>query len=327
MEMARNTAREHLATAQQRQKAHYDTTARCKSFEIGDEVLYLTPTKTNKLQVDWTGPWKVIKRHSGVNYSIYDEQSNMEKLVHVNMLKPYVNRSVNVCMIISGEETGTFPFWEGNRKAYRSSEQVKVDEGLSQSQQKQVKKLLNKYDHLYPFEIKHVKGKNNIVADSLSSIRGCNNEGLCLYMLHNNALDLFLAKVKEGPWLAQEGKEQGSPTFDAATARATRAIGGIVRHIRDSTCLEGWFLELLLALVTNFIEVTRPGLEAPSRNRSNSYVPPEELAKIIIVLVKRVAPKSFNRTSLHPGLTAQHRRGRAALEQLSERSPPTLGLL
>ncbi|XP_008107416.1 uncharacterized protein LOC103278648 [Anolis carolinensis] len=111
------------------------------------------------------------------------------------------------------------------------------------------------------------------------------------------ALDLFLAKVKEGPWLAQEGKEQGNPTFDAATARATRAIGGIVRHIRDSTCLEGWFLELLLALVTNFIEVTRPGLEAPSRNRSNSYVPPEELAKIIIVLVKRVAPKSFNRTS------------------------------
>ncbi|XP_062817030.1 uncharacterized protein LOC134293434 isoform X1 [Anolis carolinensis] len=111
------------------------------------------------------------------------------------------------------------------------------------------------------------------------------------------ALDLFLAKVKEGPWLAQEGEEQGSPTFDAVTARATRAIGGIVRHIRDSTRLEGWFLELLLALVTNFIEVTRPGLEAPSRNRSNSYVPPEELANIIIVLVKRVAPKSFNRTS------------------------------
>nr|XP_008105066.1 PREDICTED: uncharacterized protein LOC100554808 [Anolis carolinensis] len=149
MEMARNTAQEHLATAQRRQKAHYDSTARCKSFEIGDEVLYLTPTKTNKLQVDWTGPWKVLRRHSGVNYSIYDEQSNVEKLVHVNMLKPYVNRSVNVCMIISGEETGTFPFWEGNRKAYRSSEQVKVDEGLSQSQQKQVRKLLNKYDHLF----------------------------------------------------------------------------------------------------------------------------------------------------------------------------------
>nr|XP_060615746.1 uncharacterized protein LOC132765480 [Anolis sagrei ordinatus] len=88
------------------------------------------------------------------------------------------------------------------------------------------------------------------------------------------ALDLFLAKVKEGPWLAQEGEEQGGPTWDAATARATRAIGGIIKHIRDSTRLEEWFVELLLALVTNFIEVTRPGLEVPSRNRSSSYVPP-----------------------------------------------------
>ncbi|XP_067326650.1 uncharacterized protein [Anolis sagrei] len=89
------------------------------------------------------------------------------------------------------------------------------------------------------------------------------------------ALDLFLAKVKEGPWLAEEGKEQGSSTLDAATARATRAIGKIVRYIKDSSRLQGWFLELLLALVTNYIEVTRPGLEAPSRDQSSIYVPPE----------------------------------------------------
>ncbi|XP_067320151.1 uncharacterized protein [Anolis sagrei] len=111
------------------------------------------------------------------------------------------------------------------------------------------------------------------------------------------ALDLFLAKVKEGPWLAQEGEEQGGPAWDAATARATRAIGGIVKHIKESCRLEGWFLELLLALVTNFIEVTRPGLEAPSRNRSSGYVPPGELAKIVSVLVKRVAWVSHNETS------------------------------
>ncbi|XP_067326654.1 uncharacterized protein [Anolis sagrei] len=111
------------------------------------------------------------------------------------------------------------------------------------------------------------------------------------------ALDLFLAKVKEGPWLTEEGKEQGSPTFDAATARATRAIGKIVTYIKDSSRLQGWFLELLLALVTNYIEVTRPGLEAPSRDQSSIYVPQEELAKIIIVLLKRVARVSFKETS------------------------------
>nr|XP_016846596.1 PREDICTED: uncharacterized protein LOC103277710 [Anolis carolinensis] len=62
-----------------------------------------------------------------------------------------------------------------------------------------------------------------------------------LYCCVEAALDLYLVKVKEGPWLAQEGKEQGSLILDAATARAMRAISRIVCHIKDSTRVEGWF--------------------------------------------------------------------------------------
>ena len=41
----------HLANSQQKQKQHYDRSAKCRSFEVGDQVLVLLPTAVNKLKL------------------------------------------------------------------------------------------------------------------------------------------------------------------------------------------------------------------------------------------------------------------------------------
>jgi len=47
LEMAQNYAKEHAETAQGKYAARYNLRAREKSFEIGDQVLILTPDSTS----------------------------------------------------------------------------------------------------------------------------------------------------------------------------------------------------------------------------------------------------------------------------------------
>ncbi len=84
-------AQEALADAQKRQKMYYDRKARPKSLKIGSKVLLLLPVKRNKLLLQWRGPYTVLERMSTVNYRI--QVGRKVKNFHVNMLKPYVERS------------------------------------------------------------------------------------------------------------------------------------------------------------------------------------------------------------------------------------------
>ncbi|XP_062825789.1 uncharacterized protein LOC134295999 [Anolis carolinensis] len=150
LKMARDIAQEHLMTAQEQQKTRYDATSRPRDFNVGDEVLFLTPNKNNKLQMDWTGPWRIVRKQNHVNCEILDERLGIEKRVHVNMIKPYVNRSANVYCIVSEEDTGPFSFWEGNREIHRNLDKVSINSDLSPSQQREVKGIYSdcREDHL-----------------------------------------------------------------------------------------------------------------------------------------------------------------------------------
>ncbi|GFS10897.1 hypothetical protein ElyMa_004821400 [Elysia marginata] len=53
-------AREELEKAQGRQKCHYDRTAKCRKFSVGEKVLVLLPTDSNKLLMQWKGPFEVV---------------------------------------------------------------------------------------------------------------------------------------------------------------------------------------------------------------------------------------------------------------------------
>ncbi|XP_062839805.1 uncharacterized protein LOC103279995 [Anolis carolinensis] len=205
MRVARDIAHEHLAVAQQRQKSYYDISAKPRFFSVGDEVLFLSPTKTNKLQMDWTGPWKVTKRLNQVNYDILDEQLNIGKRVHVNMLKPYIGRSANVCFMIS-EESVPFSFWEGDRTLCKNLDQVEINSDLAQSQQKELIGVLNKYKDMFsdlPGRVQGVEHQINTgdatpIASPPYRVTGRFNE--CIDREVREMLDLGIIVPSSSPW-------------------------------------------------------------------------------------------------------------------------------
>ena len=60
----------NLQKAQRRQKRAYDEKVTVQSLEVGDEVLVLLPTWQNKLQLQWSGPYKITKRVTPVDYEV-----------------------------------------------------------------------------------------------------------------------------------------------------------------------------------------------------------------------------------------------------------------
>ena len=51
----------------------------------------LLPTKTNKLHMQWRGPYTIVEKVGVVDYRI--QLKGKEKLFHANMLKHYIERN------------------------------------------------------------------------------------------------------------------------------------------------------------------------------------------------------------------------------------------
>ena len=97
-------AHEKLRSAQKTQKKTYDRKSRAKKLQVGDKVLILLPTETNKLLMQWKGPF-VITNKVRENYYLLSVNGK-EKIFHANMLKKYVERiPINVgsvcCLVTS----------------------------------------------------------------------------------------------------------------------------------------------------------------------------------------------------------------------------------
>ncbi|GFO39480.1 Zinc finger protein [Plakobranchus ocellatus] len=78
-------AREELEKAQGRQKRYYNRTAKRRKFSVGEKVLVLLPTDSNKLLMHWKGPFEIV-----ATVGINDYRINMggkEKTFHANLLK------------------------------------------------------------------------------------------------------------------------------------------------------------------------------------------------------------------------------------------------
>ena len=81
---------ENLKGAQKRQKLWYDQNARERVLEPEDEVLVLLPTTSNKLLVQWHGPYRVLHRVGEVNYEVYMPDKHKRRVIlHINMLKKW----------------------------------------------------------------------------------------------------------------------------------------------------------------------------------------------------------------------------------------------
>ena len=73
-----------------KQNAFYDKRARSRKFDVGDKVLLLLPSESNKVLLQWNGPYEVLEVVNAMNYKI-----NVKGVVNTypaNILKLYVER-------------------------------------------------------------------------------------------------------------------------------------------------------------------------------------------------------------------------------------------
>ena len=81
--------------AHQRNKRFYDRKAKARHFEGNDLVYLYTPAMkaglTRKFKKFWSGPYKVIRKISELNYETVS-QDNRKQIVHINRLKKCYTR-------------------------------------------------------------------------------------------------------------------------------------------------------------------------------------------------------------------------------------------
>jgi len=63
-------ARKELSKAQGKQKKYYDVKSRERKFKVGENVLLLLPTDSNKLLMQWKGPFEILESRHDNNYRI-----------------------------------------------------------------------------------------------------------------------------------------------------------------------------------------------------------------------------------------------------------------
>jgi len=85
-------AREHIKDEKIKAKLQYDRKAKEITFKVGDKVLIYDETlrrgRSKKLESLWTGPYKIIEKHSAVNYTVKKGRKTVR--VHINRLKPFI---------------------------------------------------------------------------------------------------------------------------------------------------------------------------------------------------------------------------------------------
>ena len=59
-----------LQKVQEKQKAYYDQRAKPRSSNVGDKVLLLLPTDSNKLFLQLRGPFEIVEVLSRVDYRV-----------------------------------------------------------------------------------------------------------------------------------------------------------------------------------------------------------------------------------------------------------------
>ena len=151
-------AHQELLKSQVKQQKYYNRKTQARSFQAGDKVLVLLPTDSNKLLLQWKGPFTVIERVRGDDYKV--QLSGKVKTYHANMLKKYWEReeneqSVATCIqelnavIIEADDEvdAEIDLYKVEQKeTYRD---VKISEDLSETQRKELMDLLKEFQDVF----------------------------------------------------------------------------------------------------------------------------------------------------------------------------------
>ena len=81
-------AMKNLQKVQGKQKAYYDRRAKPRFFKVGDRVLQLLPIDSNKLLLQWRGPFKIVEVLNRDDYHV--NINGYIHTFHANILRHYV---------------------------------------------------------------------------------------------------------------------------------------------------------------------------------------------------------------------------------------------
>ena len=95
-------ASDNLKKVQFKQKTYYDKRGRSRKFDVGDKV----PTESNKLLLQWKGPYEVVEIVNRMDYKV--DVDGVVGTYHANMLKQHVERkTVTSHCLLSAEANVT----------------------------------------------------------------------------------------------------------------------------------------------------------------------------------------------------------------------------
>ena len=92
-------AMQNSSATSQRNKKYYDKKTQDRKFSVGEEVLVLLPSASNKLLSSWLGPFPITKVFHP-DYRVLVK--GKEKVFHANMLKRYVRREEAADVAVGG---------------------------------------------------------------------------------------------------------------------------------------------------------------------------------------------------------------------------------
>ncbi|XP_068240035.1 uncharacterized protein [Palaemon carinicauda] len=130
MEETMKLANEALKLAQGRYKHYYDRRCRPRSLQVGDQVLILLPTDSNKLLMQWKGPFNVENIVGKNDYGINIQ--GKVRTFHINMLKKYLQRAKDVILDTACAVSKPYPVPYGVRASLRKEIKDMLDMGIIQ---------------------------------------------------------------------------------------------------------------------------------------------------------------------------------------------------
>ena len=159
-------AHQQLMKAQTKQCKYFNRKTKSRSFITGDKVLVLLPTDSNKLLMQWQGPFEIMERVRGDDYKI--RIKDRVRTYHANMLKKYYERKSDNSV---AEESGGFRckenvselsavILEANEdtddqvELYKSEQtetykDVQISSELSEAERKEVIELLEEFQDIF----------------------------------------------------------------------------------------------------------------------------------------------------------------------------------
>ena len=203
LEQTCQLARDNLKKVQFKQKTYYDKHARSRKFDVGDKVLLLLPTESNKLLLQWKGPYEVVEIVNRMDYKV--DVGGVVGTYHANMLKQYVERKTvtSHCLLYAeanvtvDEETDTEEFGLDDcafltAKQPQSYNDVSVSDALTSEQRAEVEVLIEQY----PDVLTSVPGRTDLIQHDikLSTSEPIRSKG---YPVPFKARDVMDSEIKE----------------------------------------------------------------------------------------------------------------------------------